>query len=151
MRKLKKYREQAVISAETVFEVPFNDVDMMGIVWYGNYVKYIEMGRSVIAEKIGIDYCELEKYGFAAPVVSLRTCYRKSARYKDKITVAGYFVPTYSMLFRLVFFITDQTGQILAASELEQVLLKNGESVLIYSEEIDCVVPEHIRPYLGAQ
>ncbi|MDH3602364.1 MAG: hypothetical protein OEU26_22345, partial [Candidatus Tectomicrobia bacterium] len=29
--------------AEVCFEVPFHDVDMMGVVWHGHYYKYFEL------------------------------------------------------------------------------------------------------------
>ncbi|MFQ8625045.1 MAG: hypothetical protein ACLSA2_00440 [Candidatus Gastranaerophilaceae bacterium] len=30
------------ISAETLIEVPFYDLDPMNVVWHGNYIKYLK-------------------------------------------------------------------------------------------------------------
>lgn len=36
--------EKPLISAELPFTVEFYDIDIMGVVWHGNYVKYMEGG-----------------------------------------------------------------------------------------------------------
>ncbi len=33
-------------TAEVTFDIPFHDVDLMGIVWHGHYAKYLEVARA---------------------------------------------------------------------------------------------------------
>ena len=40
------------IEASVEFRVEFYDVDSMGVVWHGNYVKYMELGRCALLDKI---------------------------------------------------------------------------------------------------
>ena len=42
----------AIFQAETTIKIPFYDNDPMGVVWHGNYVKYIEIARCDALEKI---------------------------------------------------------------------------------------------------
>ena len=49
-----------VLKDRTEVKVRFGEVDSMGIVWHGNYVKYIEEGRESFGRKYGISYLELD-------------------------------------------------------------------------------------------
>ena len=43
--------------------VYYEDTDMAGIVYYANYLKFIERGRSEWVRSIGIDQARLKKEG----------------------------------------------------------------------------------------
>ena len=49
------------IEASVEFRVEFYDVDSMGVVWHGNYVKYMELGRCALLDKIGYGYNEMKE------------------------------------------------------------------------------------------
>jgi acyl-CoA thioester hydrolase len=36
------------------FEVPFHDVDSLGVVWHGHYLKYCECARTKLLEELGL-------------------------------------------------------------------------------------------------
>ena len=50
----------AIFKAETTIKVPFYDNDPMGVVWHGNYVKYLEIARCDTLAKIGYDYMDMK-------------------------------------------------------------------------------------------
>ena len=41
-----------MIQVETIIEVPFHDVDVMRVAWHGHYVKYFEIARCALLDKI---------------------------------------------------------------------------------------------------
>ena len=45
-----------MISASVVIKVQFYDLDPMGIVWHGNYPRFLEQARSELFEKISFGY-----------------------------------------------------------------------------------------------
>ena len=56
--------------------VRFDEVDALGIVWHGNYVKYLEDGREAWGRKYGIPYMTIYrevKSGLQAPIALRRT------------------------------------------------------------------------------
>ena len=53
--------EKVLLEAEMPFKVEFYDVDTMGVVWHGNYIKYMEAVRCVLLDKIGYGYSEMMK------------------------------------------------------------------------------------------
>jgi acyl-CoA thioester hydrolase len=58
------------VSTSVTLKVPYYDVDLMQIVWHGNYLKYFEVARQALFKKYGVDmqhYPEDTRYVF--PVV----------------------------------------------------------------------------------
>ena len=74
------------ISAFVDVEVPFHDVDVMGVVWHGHYLKYFEQARTALFQKIGFDYPQMSEIGYVWPVVSvtLSTCGRYDIRSESR-------------------------------------------------------------------
>jgi len=67
--------DHLAIHAEIELKVDFYDVDSMQIVWHGNYVKYMEQARCALLDRIGYNYNEMAKGGFAWPVVDIHLKY----------------------------------------------------------------------------
>ncbi|MGE8385221.1 MAG: acyl-CoA thioesterase, partial [Pseudomonas putida] len=44
---------ESLLQAEVEVLVPFFDVDMMEVVWHGHYVKYLEVARCALLDKLG--------------------------------------------------------------------------------------------------
>ncbi|UKI53502.1 MAG: acyl-CoA thioesterase [Treponema sp.] len=84
--------KNAYIINETVISAEFFDVDAMNVVWHGNYVKYMEVARCALLDKIGYGYKEMVKEGFAYPVTSVNLKYVRSLCFGDKATVKTYLV-----------------------------------------------------------
>lgn len=59
----------------------------MGIVYYGNYALYYEVGRVELMREIGMTYSELESKGILMPVTEFRIRYLRPARYDDQVIV----------------------------------------------------------------
>jgi acyl-CoA thioester hydrolase len=60
---------------------------MMGVVYYGNYGRLFEMGRTEMIRNMGMPYIDLEKAGIVMPVFSVESKYRKVLRYDELITI----------------------------------------------------------------
>ncbi|MGR9115346.1 MAG: acyl-CoA thioesterase [Gammaproteobacteria bacterium] len=78
---------KAIVSCEVEIEVPFFDVDLMEIVWHGHYVKYFEVARCVLLDKIGYNYMQMRESGYTWPVVDLRVRYARPAKFGQKLIV----------------------------------------------------------------
>jgi len=48
-----------IVACEVEIEVPFFDVDLMEIVWHGHYLKYFEVARCALLDKIGYNYMQM--------------------------------------------------------------------------------------------
>lgn len=72
----------------TTRRVIYGDTDAMGVVYYGNYMRFLEMGRVEYLREQGKAYGEIEAAGFFVPVVEVNFKYMTSARYDDEIDIA---------------------------------------------------------------
>ncbi|KAB0666668.1 acyl-CoA thioesterase [Oryzomonas japonica] len=99
---------------ETALTVRFNEVDAYQVAWHGHYVAWMEIGRSELAGRFGLDAFQLGALGYLGPVVALEIKYLRSARYNDVLTVRTTLTPseTATLVFESV--ILDPDGKKLA-------------------------------------
>ena len=71
----------------TQARVRYAETDQMGIVYYGNYAQYFEIGRVESMRQLGYSYKEMEKEGIILPVVEMNIKYLRSAVYDDLLTI----------------------------------------------------------------
>lgn len=67
--------------------VYYEDTDLAGIVYYANYLKFIERGRSEWLRALGIDQRALKDQGRVFAVRRLEADYLAPARFDDMLTV----------------------------------------------------------------
>ena len=73
------------------YRVPYADTDMMGYVYYGNYLTLFERARNELMRATGFTYADMEtKGGAMLPVVEAFVSYRAPARYDDLLDVAAW-------------------------------------------------------------
>jgi len=71
----------------TELRVYYADTDHEGVVYYANYLKWFEIGRTEILRQYGFDYSAIEKQDLIVPVVEVKCNYSESARYNDIIII----------------------------------------------------------------
>ncbi len=67
--------------------VIFGDTDQMGVVYYGNYMRYFEGARAALLRDYGYSGKDLERWGVGFPVVTVHADYKLPAFYEDELTV----------------------------------------------------------------
>lgn len=76
------------MSHHLTLRVYYEDTDLAGIVYYANYLKYIERGRSEWMRATGIDQMRMkETSGHVFAVRHIEADYRRPARFDDLLTV----------------------------------------------------------------
>lgn len=74
-------------TAEITLTIPFHDVDMMGVVWHGNYFRYFEIAREALLNQFNYGYREMHASGYLWPVVDSRVKYRRPLTFEQRIRV----------------------------------------------------------------
>ena len=67
--------------------VIFGDTDQMGVVYYGNYMRFFESARAAYWRSLGRSYKDLEAWGVAMPVVEAHCNYKRPAHYEDLLII----------------------------------------------------------------
>ena len=75
------------VTGKVQYRVIYADTDQMGVVYYGNYGKLYEIGRTEMIRGMGFPYKELEKSGVMMPVYSVESKYLNVITYDELITI----------------------------------------------------------------
>lgn len=124
------------LSAEIIIDVPFHDVDAMGVAWHGHYLKYFEAARNQLLRKIDYDYPDMEKSGYLWPVIESKCRHIAPAKYTMKIKVEAS-IAEWENRFYINYLITDsETGKKICKGYTIQVAVKkeSGEMLLASPE-----------------
>ncbi|TDV66053.1 thioesterase family protein [Pseudomonas sp. LP_7_YM] len=128
-------RSKGVIHEDTEVLVPFFDVDTMHVVWHGHYVKYLEVARCALLDKLGHNYTQMLDSGYGWPVIDLQLRYVRGAVFGQRINVRASLVEWENRL-KIDYLITDiDTGERLTRASTVQV------AVAIESREMQLVSP----------
>ncbi len=65
----------------------FGDVDAMNVVYYGNYLRFFELGRAELMRSTGRPYSELAGLGLHLPVTEAGLRYHRPALYDQLLLV----------------------------------------------------------------
>lgn len=78
---------------EFSIRVYYEDTDLAGIVYYANYLKFIERGRSEWIRSLGVDQVALKRdHGIVFAVRRVEADYLKPAKFDDELTVTTRLV-----------------------------------------------------------
>ena len=137
---------KAKITEETVFTVDFFDVDSMRVVYHGNYINYMERGRCALLNKIGFGYAEMEREGYAFPVVDIKVKYLHPLRFGERVRVLSGLTE-YENCIKIAYEIrNDATGELCTKAESTQMAVEiaSGETKFvcprIFIERVEALV-----------
>lgn len=95
--------------AEVEMQVQFFDLDPMQIVWHGNYVKYLEMARCALLDKIDYNYEQMRASGYAWPIIDMHLRYAGPAAFGQRLLLRAELVEWENRL-RIDYVIKDATS-----------------------------------------
>jgi acyl-CoA thioester hydrolase len=110
--------------------VYWEDTDGGGVVYYANYLKFMERARTEWLRAQGHSQAELaEQHGFVFAVVEVRVNYRRPARLDDELTITCLPVPE---------------GR--ASIRFRQIVRKGADTLAEGEVRVACVDARSFRP-----
>jgi acyl-CoA thioester hydrolase len=107
--------------AETEIDVQFFDLDPMHIVWHGNYVRFLEIARCALFDKIDYNYVQMKESGYMWPVIDVNLRYIGSAVFGQRLRVRAELVE-WETRMKVEYLITDAaSGKRLTRASTTQV------------------------------
>jgi acyl-CoA thioester hydrolase len=113
---------------ESRVNIRFNEVDVLGIVWHGHYIKYFEDGREDFGRKYGLGYMDFYREGFLVPIVSIQCDYKRPLIYGDELNIRTVYEPSDAAKLIFHYFIYRNN---------EQELVAQGKSVQVFLSRAD--------------
>lgn len=138
--------EKLSLTSEII--VPFHDLDPLEIVWHGNYVKYAEIARNRLLQKIGYDYPQMRESGFAWPIIEFKMRYIKPATYGMKLLVSACITEIQNRLY-VEYLITDSEKKRISKGYSIQVAvdIKTGEMCLASPKALIDLVQQQLNSH----
>ena len=121
----------SLFKSEYELKVPFEDLDPMGIVWHGNYMRYLEHARCDMLSKLNYTYKNMKSDGFAYPVAKMNVKYIKPATFEDILVIKSDLISIEPSLdIQYVIFNKATNEKIFEASTMQiGINAKTGESI----------------------
>ncbi len=121
-------------SSGICFEFPvrvyYEDTDAGGVVYFANYMRFMERARTEWLRRLGFDQSELrERQGILFVVRGVEATYHRPARLDDALTVQS----------RL-------TSLSRVALRFDQSIEREGETLVSGSSDVICVGADSLRP-----
>ncbi|HLD66501.1 MAG TPA: acyl-CoA thioesterase [Pseudomonas sp.] len=117
-------RSAGVLQVESEIVVPFFDIDLLQIVWHGHYVKYLEIARCALLDRLEHNYLQMRDSGYAWPVIDLQLRYIRGATFGQRLTVRANLVEWENRL-KINYLISDAvTGERLTRGSTVQVAVE---------------------------
>ena len=108
---------------ETTSRVRYAETDQMGVVYYGNYFTWFEVGRVELLRQMCVTYKEMEDVDDCHIVVIEAKCqYKRPARYDDLVRIRTRVAETRTRTIRFAYEILNEAGEMLATGETTHVI-----------------------------
>lgn len=98
------------------YRVLYGDTDAGGVVYYGNYLRIFERGRTELMRDLAVPYRTLEDEGMILPVVESYCRYKSSVRYDDLVLIETALVEVKTVSCRFHYRLTLEGSDRLLAT-----------------------------------
>ena len=124
-------------------KVYYEDTDAGGVVYYANYLKYLERARTEALAKIGLSNLQIkEKFGALIIVKSCNIEYKKSAHLEDQLSIRSFVKSVTKTSFFMNQFITKGESLIAEAQVHLVFINEKGKPV-----KVPDVIFDNFKPY----
>ncbi len=124
-------------------KVYYEDTDAGGVVYYANYLKYLERARTEALATIGLSNLQIkEKFNAFIIVKSCNIEYKKSAYLEDELTVRSFVKSVTKTSFLMNQFITNKESPIVEAKVHLVFVNEKGKPV-----KVPDIIFNNFKPY----
>jgi acyl-CoA thioester hydrolase len=111
-------------AVETRLRVRYAETDQMGIVYYANYLVWMEVGRVEFCKARGFNYRDMEREDGAFLVVAEAECrYLAPAQFDDEVLIATRLLQSRARMIRFGYEMRHAaTGRMLATGSTNHVI-----------------------------
>ena len=124
-------------------KVYYEDTDAGGVVYYANYLKYLERARTEALSTIGLSNLQIkDKFGALIIVKSCNIEYKKSAKLEDKLKIRSFIKSVTKTSFYMNQIITNGETIIVEAQVHLVFVNEKGKPV-----KVPDIIFNNFKPY----
>jgi len=107
---------------ETRLRVRYAETDQMGVVYYANYIVWMEVGRVELCKACGFNYRDMEQEDGVYLAVAEASCrYRSPARFDDEVIVKTWIEDANTRVVIFQYEMRLEDGRVLATGSTRHV------------------------------
>ncbi|MDQ6993885.1 MAG: thioesterase family protein [Mariprofundus sp.] len=118
-------------SASIDLEIPFHDIDILGIAWHGHYYKYFELARTALFRSFDFDIAKMKAMGYIFPVIESQCRYVRPLSYGQQVQVCASLDKHISYLLISYTIIDIISGKRVAYGHTKQAACHQDGSMLL--------------------
>lgn len=127
-----------MIRSTTTVSVRYAETDMMGVVYHGSYLPWLEVGRTTLLKELGLPYRDLEAQGYYLPVLEVAVKYQRPARYDDTVTIVTTLRERPTLKIHLEYEIKRGDELLATAKTVHAFIDRTGKPVRPPAKVVDC-------------
>ena len=121
---------------EKELEIRFSEVDMMGVVWHGNYPLYLEDAREAFGAEFGLSYALYIKENVFVPIVKMNVDYKRPVRFGMRPVIRIEYVPTDAAKVIFDYKLYDkESGDVFLTARTVQVFMDRDYKLMWFSPD----------------
>ncbi len=110
-------------------EIPFHEVDVLGVAWHGHYPRYLDLARTALLRAHRLDTEDLRALGFRLMVSESFVHHASPLRYGDRARVSVWFGEVENRL-HIAYHIRNLTTGALAAEAWTDLVTTTADGKL---------------------
>ncbi len=127
------------VSFEIKRRVSFNEVDIMGIAWYGQYAIYFEQAQTELGRRCGLSFNDFYVSGVRAPIVKFHIDYYQPLQLDEEFTVKASYLWSEGAKINIEYAIIKGDGSIATRGYTVQMFIdgKNNQPYIVSPEILE--------------
>ena len=125
--------------------VRYAEVDQMGVVYYANYLAYLESARTGLLRESGFPYGKMEEKGFLLPVTECHVKYKGSARFDEVITVEATLGYLKNASIKFIYTVRNEAGETILTGFTIHALINSEWKIISIPGELKASLSEYVE------
>lgn len=129
---------------EARIRVRYKDTDRMGVVYYGNYLTFFEVGRAELMRDLGFPYAEIEADGYMLVVTEAEAKYHANVGYDSEVTVKTKIARVKNASIRFNYEVVDEADKLLVSGHTVHACLNSDLKPVRIPPDLKKVVEKNV-------
>ena len=129
---------------QATIRVRYKDTDRMGVVYYGNYLTFFEVGRAEFMRDIGFAYAAMERKGYILVVTEAAAKYHANVGYDSLVKILTKIDSLTRVRVRFEYRIFDETDRLLVSGHTVHACLNDVEKVTRLPKELKSILQREL-------
>jgi len=128
----------------TDIRIRYKDTDRMGVVYYGNYLTFFEIGRSEYMRELGFPYSRLESEGYSLVVTEASVKYHANVGYDSLIRVKTAITELRKVRLRFDYEVISENNIRLVSGHTIHACLNSNQKLVKIPPEMIRIMEERV-------